>query len=52
MECIEAIKERRSVRRFNVTPVGKEIVDELLGLAQMAPSAGNLQARDFIVVTN
>jgi nitroreductase len=30
--------------------VGKEIIDELLSLAQMAPSAGNLQSRDFIVV--
>ncbi len=52
MECLEAIKGRRSIRRFKNTPVGKEIIEELLGAAQMAPSAGNLQARDFVVVTN
>jgi len=29
-----------------------EIIYELLSLAQMAPSAGNLQSRDFVVVTD
>ncbi|MCX9012699.1 MAG: nitroreductase family protein [Candidatus Methanoperedens sp.] len=52
MECMEAIRGRRSVRRFKDTPVEKEMIEELLGAAQMAPSAGNLQARDFVVVTN
>jgi len=52
MECLEAIKGRRSIRRFKDTPIGKEIIEELLNAAQMAPSAGNLQARDFVVVTN
>lgn len=52
MECMEAIKERRSVRKFKDRAVGKEIVGKLLDAAQMAPSAGNLQARDFIVVFN
>ncbi len=52
MECLEAIKGRRSVRKFKDAPVDKEIIKELLDAAQMAPSAGNLQARDFIVVTN
>lgn len=52
MECMEAIKGRRSIRRFKDIPVEKEMIEELLGAAQMAPSAGNLQARDFVVVTN
>jgi nitroreductase len=52
MECIEAIKGRRSIRKFKDRAVGKEIIDELLNAAKMAPSAGNLQARDFIVVSN
>lgn len=52
MECMEAIKERRSVRKFKDLNVGKEIIEELLKAAQMAPSAGNLQARDFVVVYN
>ena len=52
MECMEAIRERRSIRRFKDTPIERGILEELLNAAQMAPSAGNLQARDFIVVTN
>jgi hypothetical protein len=51
-DCMDAIKERRSIRRFKETPLGTEIIDELLSLAQMAPSAGNLQSRDFVVVTD
>ena len=52
MECIESIKGRRSIRKFKDRAVGKEIIDELLNAAQKAPSAENLQARDFIVVSN
>ena len=52
MECIEAIKERRSIRRYKDSVIEEEIIEELLDAAQMAPSAGNLQARDFIVISN
>lgn len=52
MDCMEVIKWRRSVRRFKDRAVGKEMIEELLNAAQMAPSAGNLQARDFVVVLN
>ncbi len=52
MECMEVIQGRRSVRKFKDRAVGKEIIEELIKAAQMAPSAGNLQARDFIIVTN
>jgi nitroreductase len=51
-ECMGAIKDRRSIRRFKETPLGMDIIDQLLSLAQMAPSAGNLQSRDFVVVTD
>lgn len=50
--CSEAIHQRRSVRRFSSDPVERTIIIKLIEDAQMAPSAGNLQARDFIVVTN
>lgn len=52
MECMEAIKGRRSIRKFKDKTVGKEIIQDLLNAARMAPSAGNLQARDLIVVSN
>lgn len=52
MECTEAIKNRRSIRKFRDDAIGEEIINELLEAAQMAPSAGNMQARDFVVVMN
>lgn len=52
MECMETINLRRSIRKFKDRAVGKEVIEELLNAAQMAPSAGNLQGRDFVVVTN
>ncbi|MCX9014398.1 MAG: nitroreductase family protein [Candidatus Methanoperedens sp.] len=52
MECIEAIKGRRSIRKFKDDAIGEEIINELLEAAMMAPSAGNLQARDFVIVLN
>ncbi len=48
-ECIEG---RTSIRVFKPDPVDDEIIEEGLRLANLAPSAGNLQARDFIVVRN
>src|SRR5674536_277565 len=44
------MQRRRSVRRYSREIISKELLDELLKAAQLAPSAGNLQARDFIVV--
>ena len=52
MEVKDCIEGRTSIRVFKPDPVPEEIVDEGLRLANLAPSAGNLQARDFIVVRN
>lgn len=41
---------RRSIRGFKNTDVPEETVLKLLELANAAPSAGNVQGRDFIVV--
>jgi nitroreductase len=41
---------RRSVRRYSRETISEALLDKLLKAAQLAPSAGNLQARDFIVV--
>ncbi len=51
-DCIEAIENRRSMRRFKEKKVSKSDIKILLHSAQMAPSAGNLQAREFIVVSS
>lgn len=50
MEVFEAIKGRRSIRAFKGDPVSDDVLRRILEAAQWAPSAGNLQARDFIVV--
>ncbi len=48
---MDAIFTRRSVRRFKSKPVEKGRIEKLLKAAMQAPSAGNQQPWEFIVVT-
>jgi len=50
MELVESIEKRSSVRSFTDEPVPEELINDTLRLGTLAPSAGNLQARDFVVV--
>ena len=50
MEALEAIKTRRSIRKFKPGDVSKEIQRELLEAAMLAPSAGNEQPWQFVVI--
>lgn len=50
MEVFEAIRVRRSVRRYLGDPLPAEVLEELLSAAILAPSAGNTQPWRFIVV--
>jgi nitroreductase len=50
METAECIKTRTSVRDFKKDPIPDNILLEILDLAVQAPSAGNLQDWEFIVV--
>ena len=50
MEVLEAIKTRRSVRRYQSTPVDDQIVETVLEAARWAPSWTNTQCWRFIVV--
>jgi nitroreductase len=43
MELMEIIKNRRSVRRFDDRPVPKEVLQDILDCAHLAPTAGNAQ---------
>ncbi len=52
MELLEAIYTRRSIRQYQDRPVSEEAVRTILGAAMMAPSAGNVQPWQFIVVTD
>jgi len=50
MDLIDAIRDRRSIRSFTNKPVLDNTINELIILAHWAPSAGNKQARDFIII--
>ncbi len=50
MELRDAIRTRRSVRAYRLDPIPAKKVDEIIESANLAPSAGNLQGRDFVAV--
>lgn len=50
MDVFEAIKGRRSVRKYKPKPVERELTEKLLEAARWAPTGGNLQPWLFIVV--
>ncbi|TEU01046.1 MAG: nitroreductase family protein, partial [Dehalococcoidia bacterium] len=50
MEFQELVHKRGMVRAFRPDPVPEELVQKLLSNAVRAPSAGNLQPWEFIVV--
>lgn len=50
MELTEAVARRRMTRNFSGQPLPPGMVDDLLATALRAPSAGNTQGRDFVVL--
>lgn len=50
METLEAIKGRRSVRRFQDKPISKETIDTLLEAIRWSPSWANTQCWEVVVV--
>jgi nitroreductase len=51
MDVFEAIKKRRSIRKFNqLKQVSEGQIEKLLEAARWAPTAGNLQSFFFVVV--
>jgi len=52
MEVKDAIKERRSIRKYAKKEIPKEILEQLLDAARLAPSSGNRQTWKIIVVTD
>lgn len=49
---MEAIFNRRSIRKYEKKSVEKEKIEKLLKAAMQAPSAGNQQPWEFLVVEN
>ena len=52
MKFSEALEGRRSVRKYQDRPVPSELLTALIQAAEMAPSAGNLRARRYVIVRN
>jgi nitroreductase len=50
MDTLEAIRSRRSIRKYQQQPVPQERIDQLLSAAMYAPSARNQQPWEFVVV--
>jgi len=50
MELMEAIRNRRSIRRYKPDPVPENVLKEVLEAARLAPSWANRQCWRFIVV--
>jgi len=50
LDVLDAVNRRRSVRAFRTEEVSPEIVQKLIDSARRAPSAGNIQPWEFIVV--
>lgn len=51
MNLFETISRRRSVRAFRDEPIGSDLIGRVLDAANRAPSAGNLQAYEIVLVT-
>ncbi len=52
MDFDQVIKNRHSIRTFTDQPVEPEKLEKILETANLAPSAGNLQAYEIYVVTD
>ncbi|MBM3684583.1 MAG: nitroreductase family protein [Actinobacteria bacterium] len=50
MEFVDVVRARRMTRDFLADPLEPALVDELIDLARRAPSAGNAQGWDFVVL--
>jgi nitroreductase len=51
MDIVEAVNSRKSIRAFKPDPVPQDILKEIIGLAQRAPSATNTQPCEFVIVS-
>jgi nitroreductase len=52
VETWDAMRARRNVRQFTDEPVPEQALDRILDAGRRAPSAGNWQPWDFVLVTN
>ncbi|WP_298768922.1 nitroreductase [uncultured Fibrobacter sp.] len=52
MNTLEAIKTRRSTRKFQAKPVEREKLEKIVEAGRFAPTGGNCQSNHFFVISN
>jgi nitroreductase len=52
MQTQEALKKRRSIRTFSAKSIPPKLIENLIDLARMAPTARNIQPWEFVVITD
>ncbi|MCD6290447.1 MAG: nitroreductase family protein [Anaerolineae bacterium] len=52
MEALEAIRKRRSVRKYTGDPIPREDLEKIVDAGRLAATGSNRQPWDFIVVTD
>ncbi len=50
LEIIDAIKNRRSIRKFLQKPIAEEVLIDLIDCARLAPYPANIQPLKFVIV--
>jgi nitroreductase len=50
MSLYDLIVSRRTIRQFAPVPIARSLLEKLINAARLAPSAGNLQPLQFVVV--
>jgi nitroreductase/NAD-dependent dihydropyrimidine dehydrogenase PreA subunit len=51
-QCEQLLKSRRSIRLYKKKSVSKEIINKLIDIARYAPTAGNSQCVEWLVIDN
>jgi len=52
MDALEAIRKRRSVRKYTGEPIPREDLEKIVNAGRLAATGNNRQPWDFIVVTD
>lgn len=52
MDVFEAIKSRRSIRKYSQAPIEPGLLEKMVDAARWAPSGSNAQKWEFVVLTD
>jgi len=51
MAIVELMKKRRSIRRYKISPISRQVISRIIEAASYAPSGLNRQPWFFVVVS-